>query len=92
MTHELILQPIGKSWGVILPEEMLEAAGLRDAHKVSVQVIAGGIFLSAVHRKPREGWAESIDAYLAAGGKLEGDVFEAMSNQSDETHWTWPEK
>ena len=55
---------IGNSRGVRLPKELIERAGLHD----ELELIArdGEILIANTH-KPREGWAEAMEAARARG-------------------------
>ena len=58
------LTKIGNPRGVRLPKALIEQAGLTD----EVELIArDGEILITNHRKPRQGWAEAMEAAYAAG-------------------------
>jgi antitoxin MazE len=50
---------------IIIPEQMLEQAGLKN--KVEITVERGAIVLRNPRRNPREGWAEASRRIAAAG-------------------------
>ncbi len=58
------LTRIGNSRGIRIPKALIEQAGLAD----EVELIArDGEILISNHRKPREGWAEQMEAAYERG-------------------------
>ena len=76
---------IGNSKGVIIPKQILKEL---DAEKVEIKYKDGGIFISPVKEKPREGWEETFKKAMI-GTFPEGDYFEGIENDFDREEWTW---
>ena len=72
---------IGNSRGLRLPKPLLELAGLTD--EVEIGIEDGAIVVRAAKR-PRAGWAESVDR-LGAGPLLDPPA----PTRFDEEEWTW---
>lgn len=63
----------GNSKAVRLPKALLQLTGIEDQVKLSVQ--DGAIVITPVKkRRPREGWAEQIDAYIKKYGPYESVI------------------
>ena len=78
------IRKIGNSTGVLLPKAMLQACGI--TAEVEIEVQDKTILLRSV-REVRAGWEEAFAAAVAAGDEPEGDMFEGISNEFDETEW-----
>jgi antitoxin MazE len=80
---------IGNSRGVRLPKAILQAAGIED--EVTLRVTDGSLVITPARRrrKPREGWAEAIDAEIKRNGPPSIDSeWEALPSDWDEAGWT----
>lgn len=76
------IRKIGNSSGVLLPKAMLKAAGIEN--EVEIEVQGQTILLRPAN--PRAGWAESFWKATEKDSP-EGDLFEGMSNDFDQTEW-----
>ena len=86
MTTRLV--PIGNSKGVRLPKAILQAAGIED--EVTLRVRDGSLIITPKKRrkKPREGWAEAIDAEIRRNGVPDIDPdWESLASEWDEEGW-----
>ncbi len=85
------LVPIGNSKGIRLPKAILEAARLEDS--VDLRVEDGKLIVTPARkrRRPRAGWAESIQAEVERGGPPEAVApeWEALPNAWDDEGWQW---
>ncbi|HVQ44425.1 MAG TPA: AbrB/MazE/SpoVT family DNA-binding domain-containing protein [Candidatus Saccharimonadia bacterium] len=63
ITH---LTKIGNSRGIRIPKALIEQAGLTEASELEL-IARDGEILIANHRRPREGWAEAMEAAYARG-------------------------
>ena len=78
------LKKIGNSRGLIIPKKVLEMCGLNE--EVVMTVEEGHIIISPVN-EPRANWEKQFsDADLK---KDEVNLFENISNDFDDTEWTW---
>jgi len=79
------LKKIGNSKGLIIPKKVLEMCGLND--EVTMTVEEGHIIISPIH-EPRANWEKQFSN--ADSGKVdEVNLLENISNDFDETEWTW---
>jgi antitoxin MazE len=84
------LVAIGNSKGIRLPKALLQAARLVDA--VDLRVEDGKLVITPVRRRrrPREGWAEAIQADIERNGVPEPDFdWLSMPNEWDAEGWRW---
>ena len=77
------IRKIGNSSGILLPKAMLQACGITT--EVEIEVQDKSILLRPV-QSVRAGW-EAAFAAATNGDKPEGDLFEGLANQFDETEW-----
>ena len=77
------IRKIGNSSGILLPKAMLQACGITT--EVEIEVQDKSILLRPV-QSVRAGW-EAAFAAAANGDEPEGDLFEGLANQFDETEW-----
>ena len=78
------IRKVGNSNAVLLPKAMLQACGITS--EVEIEIQDKTILLRPV-RAVREGWEEAFAAAIAAGDEPEGDMFDGISNEFDETEW-----
>ena len=78
------IRKIGNSSGILLPKSMLLACGITT--EVEIEVQDKTILLRPVPLA-RAGWEAEFLAAIAGGHEPEGDLFEGMANQFDETEW-----
>lgn len=81
------IRRIGNSQGIILPRPLLQQAGI--SNEVTVEVIDGAIVLKAAKSHPRSGWDEQFQKADEAGHVPDGDLFDGLSTDFDQTEWTW---
>lgn len=81
------IRRIGNSQGIILPRLLLQQAGI--SNEVTVEVIDGAIVLKAAKDHPRAGWEAQFQKAEKAGELPDDDLFDGMSNEFDQTEWTW---
>ena len=82
MKTELV--PIGNSRGIRIPKALIEQIGLK--HTVEITVRPGGLLISPVDGRPRQGWAE---AFVAAG-RSSLLLPDCIENLWDADEWEWP--
>ena len=80
------LKKIGNSRGLIIPKKVIDMCDLKN--EVVMVVEDQHIIISAT-TVPRSGWAKQFESAIAAGEMPENDVFNGLSNEIDETEWTW---
>lgn len=78
------IRKIGNSSGILLPKAMLQACGITT--EVEIEVHDKSILLRPV-ASVRAGWEAAFAAAVASGDEPEGDLFEGISNEFDETEW-----
>jgi antitoxin MazE len=78
------IRRIGNSSGILLPKSMLLACGITT--EVEIEVHDKTILLRPV-QPARAGWEAVFAAAIDAGDEPEGDLFEGMQNQFDQTEW-----
>lgn len=81
------IRKIGNSQGVLLPKNLLQQAGIDST--VDIELIDGALILRAIKKHPRDGWEEVFDKAAQANETPENDLFDGLSNQFDQTDWTW---
>ena len=84
MTMIQSIRKIGNSSGILLPKAMLQACGITT--EVEIEVQDKTILLRPV-QPARAGWEAAFAAAVAGGDEPEGDLFEGMANQFDQTEW-----
>ena len=78
------IRKIGNSSGILLPKAMLQACGITT--EVEIEVQDKSILLRPV-QPVRAGWEAAFVTAVASGDEPEGDLFEGIGNQFDETEW-----
>ena len=78
------IRKIGNSSGILLPKAMLQACGITT--EVEIEVQDKSILLRPVP-SARAGWEAEFAAAAASGDEPEGDLFEGLSNEFDQTEW-----
>ena len=78
------IRKIGNSSGILLPKSMLQACGITT--EVEIEVHDKTILLRPV-QLVRTGWEAAFAAAVEGGDEPEGDLFEGLSNQFDQTEW-----
>lgn len=81
------IRRIGNSQGIILPRPLLQQAGIEN--EIDLEVIDGAIVLRPMKADPRADWVQLFQKAIEDGHKPEKDLFEAMSNDFDQTEWQW---
>ena len=84
------IRPVGNSKGVILTNQLLKAAGISAEEAISIEAGEGVITISQV--KPAVNtdlrtWDAQFKKAIKAGHLPEGDLFEGIENEFDETEW-----
>ena len=85
------IRAIGNSKGVILNNQIMEAAGLISEAEVTIQAYNGMITIVKA-KKPNVNtdlstWDKQFKAAKKKGALPENDLFEGMKNDFDETEW-----
>ena len=80
------LKKIGNSRSLIIPKKVIDMCDLKN--EVVMVVEDQHIIISAA-TAPRAGWIKQFESAIAAGEAPENDVFNGLSNEIDETEWTW---
>ena len=85
---EATLIKIGNSQGLIIPKRILNKLG--SAKKFNIQEKDGSLlFIPVNEEKPRENWDQLFAQGQKNGIKPEEAPFENVSNEFDNTEWTW---
>jgi antitoxin MazE len=85
---EASLVKIGNSQGLIIPKRILNKLG--SAKKFNIKEKDGCLLFVPVEReKPREHWDKLFALAKQNGIKPGKDPFENVSNEFDNTGWTW---
>ncbi len=90
ITMETEIIKIGNSKGIRIPKAILEQCGLSGVVEMSIN--GDKIIISKPARKPREGWAEAIEADIKKHGAPEMLWSDGIVNEFDKTEWTWPDQ
>ena len=85
------IRPIGNSKGVILSNQLIEAAGLNANDDIVIQAADGVIYIIQ-YKSPEVNsdlstWDKQFKIANKAGNKPEGDLFEGMANEFDKNEW-----
>jgi antitoxin MazE len=56
---------------------------------IKKKIVEKVLVLRADEKRPRDGWDTAFDEAIEAGDQPEGDLFEEIPNQFDQTEWTW---
>lgn len=85
------IRAIGNSRGIILNNNLMDAAGLIADQDVVIQAVKGLITIKQAEKAAvntdRSTWEKQFKAAIKAGHKPEGDLFEGMQNEFDEKEW-----
>lgn len=85
------IRAIGNSKGVILTNQLLDAAGLLADQDIVVQVVNGRLIIEQVKQPvvntDLSTWDKQFKAAIKAGDIPEGDMWEGMENEFDKTEW-----
>ena len=77
---EVAIRKMGNSQGVLIPKPILAQVGLEGT--ADLQVRDGVIEIRAIHRNPREGWADDARRLAAQGG--DAPVWPEVANEGDD--------
>ena len=77
---EVAIRKMGNSQGVLIPKPILAQVGLEGT--ADLQVRDGVIEIRAIHRNPREGWADDAQRLAAQGG--DALVWPEVANEGDD--------
>jgi antitoxin MazE len=97
------IRKIGNSKGLLLSKEIVNSLKLEDGQTVEVQLQKDSSILirpaakKKASKRPklnldRSTWAAQFKAAIEAGHEPEGDMFEGMGTEFDNTEWTWDEE
>jgi antitoxin component of MazEF toxin-antitoxin module len=87
------IRPIGNSKGVILPNRVIEEAGISPDADLIIQV-SDGVILIAEAKSPGSvntnllSWDEQFKNVIKMGIKPESDVWDGVRNRFDEEEWS----
>lgn len=86
------IRPIGNSKGVILPNRVIEEAGISPDADLIIQVADGVILIAEAKshvsvNTDLSSWDEQFKNAIKMGNKPEADVWEGMKNRFDEEEW-----
>jgi antitoxin component of MazEF toxin-antitoxin module len=87
------IRPIGNSKGVILPNRVIEEAGISADADLIIRVYEGVIVIAESRETINintdlSTWDEQFKKAIKKGIKPETDVWDGMQNQFDEEGWT----
>jgi antitoxin component of MazEF toxin-antitoxin module len=87
------IRPIGNSKGVILPNRVIEEAGISPDADLIIQVSDGVILITEVKspgnvKTDLSSWEEHFKNAIKMGNQPEPDVWEGMQNHFDKEEWT----
>lgn len=94
------IRKIGNSKGLLLSKEIVNSLKLEDGQVVEVSLQKDSSIVIRTSTKKKKGrrpklnldkktWAAQFKAAVHAGDVPEGDMFEGMQNNFDNTEWTW---
>jgi antitoxin MazE len=85
------IRPIGNSKGVILNNQLIEAAGINSGADIIIHAGAGVIYIIEAKavgvNTDLSTWDKQYKIAIKNGAKPEGDMFEGTDNEFDETEW-----
>jgi len=83
---------IGNSKGIRIPKKVLDQCHVDDVLELTIK--DNDILLTPVHKKPREGWAETIQALLSKHGEeapydewLDAKLIDEALTDEELTEW-----
>ncbi|MBA2746853.1 MAG: hypothetical protein H0U44_11555 [Flavisolibacter sp.] len=87
------LRPIGNSKGVILPNRVIEEAGISSEADLIIKVSNGMILIAEDKTHSRvntdlSSWEKQFKKVIKMGIKPESDIWDGMQNRFDEEEWT----
>ncbi len=79
---------VGNSQGIVLPKKLLQQYHL--SGEVELRPTPEGLLIAPVLRPARQGWAAQMQAALADGQELEGELLEGFSDaEFEDGEWQW---
>lgn len=85
------IRPIGNSKGIILNNQLLEAAGLKPDVDIVMQAMNGVITIMQTKElrvnTDLSTWDKQFKVAIKRGAKPEGDLFEGIENEFDTKEW-----
>ncbi|RZJ85731.1 MAG: AbrB/MazE/SpoVT family DNA-binding domain-containing protein [Hymenobacter sp.] len=79
---------VGNSQGIVLPKKLLQQYHL--SGEVELRPTPEGLLIAPVARPARQGWAEQMQAALAAGQEPEGELLEGFADTDfEDGDWQW---
>ena len=82
------IKKIGNSRGVIIPPAFLSQFNLDKNSDINIEMKQEGILISP-SVNPRENWEAAFKNAIEQEEEHESDYFNGLSNEFDETEWTW---
>ncbi len=82
------VKKIGNSKGVILPPSFLAQFNLDKDSDINIEIKPEGILITP-STNPRENWEAAFQEAFEQGDEPESDYFRGITNEFDETEWTW---
>ncbi|MEI7897439.1 MAG: AbrB/MazE/SpoVT family DNA-binding domain-containing protein [bacterium] len=85
---EASLVKIGNSQGLIIPNRVLKKLGV--VTRFNILEKEGNLVCIPVHDdKPRQYWEQDFARALKDGNIPDQDIFDNITNEFDNTEWTW---
>jgi antitoxin component of MazEF toxin-antitoxin module len=85
------IRAIGNSKGVILNNQLMDFAGLTPDQDIVIRAVNGQIIIKQAEKftvnTDLSTWEKQLKEAIKAGNLPEGDLFEGMANEFDETEW-----
>src|SRR5258705_221554 len=85
------IRPIGNSKGVILSNQLIEAAGLNTEVDIIIRAADGVIYIAQLKapdvNTDLSTWDKQFKEAIKKGAKPEGNFFEGMMNDFDLNEW-----
>lgn len=85
------IRAIGNSKGVILNNQLMETAGLKQDSAITIQAADGIIIIKQVKEtgvnKNLSTWDKAFKAAIKRGAKPKKDLFEGIKNEFDTNEW-----
>ena len=90
-TYTSRIRAIGNSKGVILNNNLIESAGLKQDLDIVIQAGDGVIIITQVNdsgvNRNLASWDKQFKSAIKKGAEVEGDLFEEMGNDFDLKEW-----
>lgn len=77
---------IGNSQGIVLPKKLLQQYQL--SGEVDLRPTPEGLLVTPLAQPARHDWDAQMQAALAAGPELEGELLEGFTDKSED-EWQW---